>query len=136
MEFLIAAEDISINDIHELIISGAKLKLSENAKERIIRCREYLDSKMANQTEPIYGINTGFGSLCDIQVAPDELSELQSNLIISHSCGTGEEAPAEIVKLIMFLKIRSLAYGNSGVQLITVQRLIDYYNNDFLPLIY
>ena len=107
-----------------------------DARERIVRCREYLDSKMATQTEPIYGINTGFGSLCDIKVEPDELTVLQNNLIVSHACGTGDEAPAEIVKLIMFLKIRSLSYGNSGVQLITVERLIDYYNNDILPVIY
>ena len=136
MEFLISAGDITIDDIHKLIISKAKLKLSADAKGRIVNCREYLDKKMANQTEPIYGINTVFGALCDIKVTPDQLSELQSNLIISHACGTGEEVPAEIVKLIMFLKIRSLAYGNSGVQLITVQRLIDYYNHDILPLIY
>ena len=136
MKFIIDSKEITIEDVHELIKSKAKLELSQGSIERIQKCREYLDKKVETNTEPIYGINTGFGSLCDIKVAPDELSELQSNLIISHACGTGEEVQAEIVKLIMFLKIRSLAYGNSGVQLITVQRLVDFYNNDILPRIY
>ena len=87
---------------------------------------------METQKEPIYGITTGFGSLCNISIDKDQLSQLQKNLVMSHACGTGERVPAEIVKLMLLLKIQSLSYGNSGVQLETVQRLVDFFNNDVL----
>ena len=103
---------------------------------RIVRCREYLDRKMENPERPVYGITTGFGSLCDISVGYDELAQLQKNLVMSHACGTGERVPSEIVKLILLLKIQSLSYGHSGVQLATVERLIDFFNNDVLPVVY
>ena len=86
--------------------------------------------------EPIYGINTGFGSLCNVEISKENLTKLQENLIKSHACGTGEEVPSEIVKIMLLLKIQSLSYGHSGVQLATVERLIEFYNNDILPVIY
>ncbi|MDE5981698.1 MAG: histidine ammonia-lyase, partial [Duncaniella sp.] len=88
------------------------------------------------QKEPIYGITTGFGSLCNISIGKEDLSQLQKNLVMSHSCGTGERVPAEIVKLMLLLKIQSLSYGNSGVQLVTVERLVDFFNNDILPVVF
>ncbi len=72
---------------------------------------------MEDQKEPIYGITTGFGSLCNISVGKDELAQLQKNLVMSHACGTGERVPNEIVKLMLLLKAQSLSYGHSGVQL-------------------
>ncbi len=132
----ISADHISIDRINEIVSQGYKLELSEDARKRIVRCREYLDSKMENNQQPIYGITTGFGSLCNVSVDRDQLAQLQKNLVMSHSCGTGERVPAEIVRLILLLKIQSLSYGHSGVQLVTVQRLIDMYNNDILPVIY
>ena len=101
-----------------------------------MRCREYLDRKIKDSEQPVYGITTGFGSLCDISVGGDELSQLQRNLVMSHSCGTGEQVPSEIVRLMLLLKIRSLSYGYSGVRLETVERLIDFYNNGILPVVY
>jgi histidine ammonia-lyase len=91
---------------------------------------------MASNEAPIYGINTGFGSLCNVKISNENLSQLQENLVKSHACGTGEEVPAEIVKIMLLLKIQSLSYGHSGVQLQTVERLVDFYNNDILPVIY
>jgi len=91
---------------------------------------------MANSTKPVYGINTGFGSLCDVKINTDDLSQLQKNLVMSHACGTGEEVPQEIVRLMLLLKIQSLAYGHSGVQLKTVERLIEFYNLEIYPIIY
>lgn len=91
---------------------------------------------MLNNDKPIYGINTGFGSLCNVIISDENLSKLQENLVKSHACGTGDEVPHEIVKLMLLLKIQSLSYGHSGVQLQTVNRLIDFYNNDILPIIY
>lgn len=112
------------------------MALSKESKALIIKCRDYLDKKMETQKEPIYGVTTGFGSLCNISVGRDELSALQKNLVMSHACGMGDEVPHEIVKLILLLKIQSLSYGYSGVQLQTVERLIEFFNNDIFPVIY
>jgi len=122
--------------IKELIESKKKLKLSDEATLNIIKSREYLISKIKNNNEPIYGINTGFGSLCNVIIAEKNLSKLQENLVMSHACGTGDFVPKPIVKLMLFLKIQSLSFGYSGVQLETVLRLIDFYNNDILPVVY
>ena len=132
----ISSEVLSIETIQEIITQDKKLALSNEAKENILKCRSYLDSKMESHEAPIYGINTGFGSLCNVIISNDNLSKLQENLVKSHACGIGDEVPHEIVKIMLLLKIQSLSYGNSGVQLITVQRLVDFYNNYILPVIY
>jgi histidine ammonia-lyase len=132
----ISKQTLDFETIDEIIKSKAIIELSDEAKDSILKCREYLDNKMKSQTEPIYGINTGFGSLCNHVISNDQLSALQKNLVMSHACGTGEEVPHEIVKLMLLLKVQSLAYGHSGVQLITVQRLIDFYNHDIIPVVY
>ena len=132
----ISAEHLSLNRLREIIDRKLPLKLSEDSKKHIEHCRAYLDRKMETQKEPIYGITTGFGSLCNISVGRDELAQLQKNLVMSHACGTGERVPNEIVRLMLLLKAQSLSYGHSGVQVITVERLIDLYNHDILPVVY
>ena len=129
----ITAEHLSVGRVREILERRLPLALSDDARARIVRCREYLDRKMENPERPIYGITTGFGSLCDISVGRDELSRLQQNLVMSHACGTGERVPSEIVRLILLLKIQSLAYGHSGVQLATVERLVEFFNRGILP---
>ncbi len=132
----ISSAHLSIDCVEAILKESKKLALSEDAVKRIVRCREYLDNKMKSQKEPIYGVTTGFGSLCNISVGADELSQLQKNLMMSHACGTGERVPNEIVKLMLLLKVQSLSYGHSGVQLCTVQRLVDFFNEDILPVVY
>ena len=132
----ISADLLSIEKINEIISLDLKLDLSEEARVNIEKCRTYLDEKMKSHDKPIYGINTGFGSLCNVKIAGENLSKLQENLVKSHACGTGDEVPHEIVKLMLLLKIQSLSYGHSGVQLETVERLIAFYNNDVLPIVY
>lgn len=132
----ISSDLLSINMINEIVFQGKQLALSEEAIVNIEKCRKYLDDKMQSNSTPIYGINTGFGSLCNVKISNENLSKLQENLVKSHACGTGEEVPHEIVKIMLLLKIQSLSYGHSGVQLVTVQRLIDFYNNDIFPVIY
>ena len=132
----ISSDLLSIDMINEIIFQGKQLALSEEAIVNIEKCRKYLDDKMQSNSTPIYGINTGFGSLCNVKISNENLSKLQENLVKSHACGTGEEVPHEIVKIMLLLKIQSLSYGHSGVQLVTVQRLIDFYNNDIFPVIY
>ena len=132
----ISADLLSIEKINEIISHDLKLELSEEARVNIEKCRNYLDEKMKSHDKPVYGINTGFGSLCNVKIAGENLSKLQENLVKSHACGTGDEVPHEIVKLMLLLKIQSLSYGHSGVQLETVERLVTFYNNDVLPVIY
>lgn len=132
----ISSDLLSIDMINEIVFQGKQLALSEEAIVNIEKCRKYLDDKMQSNSTPIYGINTGFGSLCNVKISNENLSKLQENLVKSHACGTGEEVPHEIVKIMLLLKIQSLSYGHSGVQLVTVQRLIDFYNNDIFPVIY
>ena len=132
----ISAERLTIERVGEILENNITIALSKDAENRIVRCREYLDSKMESQTEPIYGITTGFGSLCNISISADELGTLQKNLVMSHACGTGDRVPSQIVKLMLLLKVQSLSYGHSGVQLATVERLIEMFNNNILPVVY
>lgn len=132
----ISSAHLSIEKIEEIINNNYNLSLSEEAILKINKCRQYLDDRMAASTDPVYGINTGFGSLCDVKINNNDLEQLQKNLVMSHACGTGEEVPKPVVKLMLLLKIQSLSYGHSGVQLKTVQRLIDFYNNNIFPVIY
>ena len=132
----ISAEHLTIERIGEIIKNGYKLELSDDARNRIVRCREYLDKKIAETKVPIYGVTTGFGSLCNVSIGKDHLAQLQINLMMSHACGTGDRVPNEIVKIMLLLKIQSLSYGYSGCQLETVERLIDFFNNGVYPVVY
>ena len=132
----ISAEHLTIERIGEVVYNGYKLELSDDARNRIIRCRKYLDEKIAKTTRPVYGVTTGFGSLCDVSVNPDQLALLQINLMMSHACGVGDRVPNDIVKMMILLKVQSLSYGYSGCKLDTVQRLVDFFNNDIYPVVY
>lgn len=136
MTHYISAAHLSIERVGEIIKNHEKLALSDDARSRIIRCREYLDNKIAQTQTPVYGVTTGFGSLCNVSVGKDELSRLQINLMMSHACGTGDRVPNDIVKIMLLLKIQSLSYGFSGCKLDTVERLIDFFNNDIYPVVY
>lgn len=127
---------MSLEQVGKIIDENYTIALSDDAKCRIEKCRSYLDAKLERQSEPIYGITTGFGSLCNISISSDQLSQLQYNLVVSHACGTGDLVPEMVIKLILLLKIQSLSYGYSGVQLQTVERLIEMFNNNVLPVIY
>ena len=132
----ISSEVLTLEVLQDIISQNKTLALSEEAIVNIKKCRDYLDKKLSTTATPIYGINTGFGSLCNVKISNDNLSKLQSNLVKSHACGTGDEVPSEIVKIMLLLKIQSLSYGHSGIQLQTVERLIEFYNNNILPIIY
>jgi len=125
-----------LSDIKVLLEYDCKIVLGEEAKQRIIKCRKYLDNRMKTQVSPIYGITTGFGSLCNVSIGKEDLSQLQENLVMSHACGIGDEVPEEIVKLMLAFKIKSLSYGYSGVCLETVERLVDFFNNRIYPVVY
>ncbi|RIJ41453.1 histidine ammonia-lyase [Pontibacter oryzae] len=132
----ISSEFLSLEVIESILTQNLSLALSEEAEQKIVRCHDYLHQKIKASSQTIYGINTGFGSLCDKKISPSDLEQLQRNLVMSHACGTGAEVPQELVKLMLLLKIQSLAYGHSGVQLQTVKRLIDFFNREVYPVVY
>lgn len=132
----ISPKKLDFQTVAVILRSKKHLALSDEAKKRIEKCRNYLNQKMAVQKEPIYGISTGFGSLCNHTISNDQLSQLQENLVISHACGTGDEVSPEIVKLMLFLKAHALSLGHSGVQVQTVERIIDLFNDEVLPVVY
>ena len=136
MNFKISPEDLKIEVIWELLRKNGKISLSKESVSLITVCRDYLDSKLKNNTSPIYGITTGFGSLHNKTISNDQLNKLQENLVMSHACGTGAIVREKIVRLMLLLKIHALSLGKSGVQVSTVQRLIDFFNEDIVPVVY
>ena len=135
-EFVIDNTLLDIEAIYEIIGKDSILKLSDESINNVVECRNYLDKKISQSESPLYGINTGFGSLYNVSIEDKDLSKLQHNLILSHSCGVGEKTPLAIVKIMLLLKIITLSKGHSGIHLDTLNRLIFFYNNDILPVIF
>lgn len=130
------SEHLNLGHLYALISEGEELQLSDKVRKDIAECRAYLDKKIKESKDPIYGINTGFGSLYDITIKGKDLSALQTNLVRSHACGTGNVVPPDLVKLMLLLKVRSLSYGHSGISVEVVERLLEFYNNEVLPTVY
>ncbi len=132
----IDSKPLDLKVLYDVLSNEKKLLLTSKTILKIEKCRAFLDEKMATVSNPIYGINTGFGALHNVKIKGENLQKLQENLVMSHACGTGDEVPQNIVKLMLLLKIQSLSYGHSGVQLDTVSRLVDFYNHDVIPVVY
>jgi histidine ammonia-lyase len=135
-QFVITNQWVDLKTIDKLIESNCEIILSDEVKTTIQACRNYLDQKMTVHDSLIYGINTGFGALCNTEIQADQLGQLQYNLVVSHACGMGEEVSLEIVKRMLLLKVLGLSKGHSGVQLKTVERLLFFYNNGIYPIVY
>lgn len=134
--YKIGEKPLTYTDLESILADNMQLALSEEAIRRIEHCREYLDKKVEESNVPLYGITTGFGSLCDRNISAEDLSTLQENLVKSHACSVGDELPPVIIKLMLLLKANALSLGYSGVQVDTVQRIIDFYNCNILPIVY
>jgi len=132
----ISTEQLDFKTVDRIVRENERIALSQQALDNLKRSRQYLDEKLKSSTEPIYGVNTGFGSLYNKRISNKDLEKLQHNLVVSHATGTGDEVPKEIVKLMLLFKIQSLCYGHSGIQLSTVKRLVDFYNRDIIPVVY
>lgn len=135
-EYAIGSGLLTYDLIEQILNEKVKLTLSEEAKQKIEHCRSYLDAKMDDTSKPIYGVTTGFGSLCNRTISVEDLSTLQENLVKSHSCSIGTPVDETVVRLMLLLKAHALSMGFSGVQVVTVQRILDFYNNDILPVVY
>lgn len=137
MTYSIGSSSLTIDLLEQIIFSKkVTYTLSPDAVTRIQKCRDYLDAKVEHSDRPLYGISTGFGSLCNISIQPDDLTTLQENLVKSHSCSYGDEVPEPIVKLMLLLKAHALSLGHSGVQVETVQRIVDMLNEEIYPIVY
>ncbi|MBR1799730.1 MAG: histidine ammonia-lyase [Bacteroidales bacterium] len=134
--YISPSQRLTVAAITDIVENHKTIALSDEAIACIEKCRSYIDHKMATQKEPIYGVTTGFGSLCNISIGQTELSQLQKNLVMSHACGVGDEVSSDIVRLMLLLKVQNFCYGYSGAQLQTVQRLVDCFNDDVLPVVY
>jgi histidine ammonia-lyase len=129
-------EKLDFATLEDIMYHRVDVQLSEVAKTNILKSRKFLDNYLENNDKPVYGINTGFGALYSVKIPKESLSTLQEKLILSHACGIGDTVPEEIVRLMLALKIQGLSYGNSGVKLDTVDRLIYFLNNEIHPVVY
>jgi histidine ammonia-lyase len=136
MSTVISHHDIDLHRVFSIAKSHAKLSLDSSTREKIATNRAYLDAKISASGSLHYGINTGFGSLCNVRISEDELSLLQRNLVLSHACGMGDLVPQEIVRLIFLLKILNLSKGASGVRTQLIDHMIAVYNADIMPKIF
>ena len=134
--YIITVEELKIEDVAQIIQDQQTLALDIEVKEKIVHCRKYLENKIIGSKELFYGINTGFGALCNKVISNEDLNQLQKNLVMSHACGMGDEVSPEIVKMMLLLKIKGLSLGHSGVSLELVDSLIYMFNNNILPVIY
>lgn len=132
----IGSSQLTYDLIERILKEGTKLTLSESAREKIQHCRDFLDKKTDENTVPVYGVTTGFGSLCNKHISRNELTILQENLVKSHSCSIGIPVDKTVVKLMLLLKAHALSMGFSGVQVKTVERILDFYNNEIYPVVY
>lgn len=135
-QYTIENKWITLPELDAILAEGKHLELAQEVIDKVQKCRTYLDNKVASGDGLIYGINTGFGSLCNTAIGNEDLSQLQTNLVLSHACGMGEEVPQEIVKRMLLLKIIGLSHGSSGVQVATIERLIYFFNHNILPVVY
>lgn len=134
--FEISTEHLSLEHLEQLLSNETTISLSTEVKALVEKCIIYFDKKIETATAPIYGINTGFGSLCDIKISDEQIEELQHNLVLSHAAGIGDRVPSPIVRLILLLKIKNLSQGYSAIRMTTLSRLIDFFNESVHPVLY
>ena len=134
--FIIDGSIITAHRLYEIADSHMPLVMSETVIHTIRKNRQYLETRMADPDAVIYGINTGFGSLCNIRISDDNLEKLQVNLVLSHACGLGECVPERICRVILLLKIINLSHGYSGVRVELLEKLIQMYNAGIIPVIF
>ena len=135
-QFILNNQWVSLLELELVLKKSSEVVLGPQATLAIQRGFSFLQGKVKEEGAIYYGINTGFGSLCNTVISTEDLNQLQVNLIRSHACGVGAEVPTHLVKRMLLLKAIALSKGFSGVQLATVERLLFLYNNDLIPVVY
>jgi len=133
---LIGTVGLELRELEHILDERKPIALDEDAIALVKRNHRYLLDRLKKSDAPIYGVNTGFGALHNTSIAKKDLAQLQKNLVMSHACGSGDPVPPEIVRAMLVLKVQNMAFGHSAVAPATVQRLIDMYNADVLPVVY
>ncbi|MGB2697738.1 MAG: histidine ammonia-lyase, partial [Candidatus Zixiibacteriota bacterium] len=135
MKFVqIDGENLRLEDVEEVALRGAKVRISKKAIAKIKKCRKYVE-EVIRCGETVYGLNTGVGKLCRVKIKADEIEKLQRNLILSHAISFGPIFSQEEIRAIMLLRANVLAKGNSGVRVKLVQTLVDMLNKGVHPMI-
>lgn len=134
MSIIITGNDLTIKEIARVALNREKIELSQDSLNRVIKCRKYVD-KIIAENRTVYGLTTGFGKFATIKISPDEIAELQENLIFSHATGVGPHLSIPETRAITLLRINVLAKGNSGIRIETLNSLIDMINAEIHPLI-
>ena len=127
---------ITLEELFVYFKEPFEIQLSEDSYRAVRKSRAFLEEQVDQTDKLIYGVNTGFGSLCNVEIDKDQIEALQYNLIVSHAVGLGEHVPIDVARLILLLKIKSLSFGYSGVRVELIEKLMELYNNDVIPLIY
>lgn len=136
MSFEFSIDKLTIAQIYEVSKTTSLISLSEEIRQKVAKNRAFLEQKISGTNACFYGINTGFGALCDVRISEDKIEQLQENLVMSHACGMGDEVKPEVAKLLLLLKIKALSLGYSGVRLEIIEQLVNFYNNDIIPVIW
>lgn len=130
----ITGDDVTIESVWAVATTDEKVLLSRTSTDAMKESRQFIESRMA-AGETIYGVNTGFGAFSSIKISPAEIEELQVNLIRSHSAGVGEPFTLKETRAIMFLRANALARGHSGIRPDVVEKILEFLNNDVIPVI-
>lgn len=134
MTFILKPGELTLSDLKKLRDENIQVELSQNAHQAILDSKKMVD-EIIQTDQTVYGINTGFGALAHTKIPVDQLEILQESLVLSHACGTGELLSDEVVRLILILKINTLAQAYSGVSLEIIQALITLFNKKIYPCI-
>ena len=127
-------DQFKYQDVLEILKNPSKAQLNEQSKDQIIKSQQNVQQIVASD-RTVYGINTGFGPLCDVKISEEETAQLQHNLIISHAVGVGKPIQKDISKIMMISKIHALSKGFSGVSLDVIERLILMLELDIIPVV-
>ena len=132
--FKYGIDELTVEKVMDLAHGKLSGVLVSEAKSKINSCRTKVET-MANGQKPVYGINTGFGPLCDVQISADETSKLQENLLMTHAVGVGNPIDKKLSKIMMICKVHALSQGYSGIRLKLINRIMFFIDNDILPLV-
>jgi len=132
---ILNGETLNLIDLKAIAEGSVKIKISADNIKKITTSQENI-ATMVKKDNPVYGVNTGFGHLANVKIPKEQLSLLQENLLKSHACGVGKPLPKEVVRVMMALRINALIQGYSGISLTTINKLLEYLNYDFIPLVY
>lgn len=133
-KFILDGQSITMNSLWEMVHTDAGFELAESAKKEIQKSRSYIEGRIQNG-EVMYGVNTGFGAFSSVRISDSEIEQLQRNLIRSHSMGIGEPFNKKQAKAMMILRANTLARGHSGVRVDVIQKILEFLNNDLIPVI-